>query len=107
VDWEEPTIRRKLSPEWQIAIGYVSKEEVYDLVKAIVATQRDYRNRSDRRHARMKYILEEWGVEKFAALLKVISAKKLPPTNPSPIGNIKTFWDGMNRETENYFMVFM
>ena len=38
-------------------ICYVAKEDVYDMVKAIVATQRDYGDRTDRRHARLKYLM--------------------------------------------------
>jgi sulfite reductase (ferredoxin) len=43
-------------------IGYVAKDDVYDLVKSIVATQRDYGDRIQRRHARMKYLINDWGV---------------------------------------------
>jgi sulfite reductase (ferredoxin) len=65
-------------------IGYVSKEDVYDLVKAIVATQRDYGDRSDRRHARMKYVLEEWGVEKFRKTVEGYFGKKIAPYQTLP-----------------------
>ncbi len=65
-------------------IGYVAKEDVFDLVKAIVATQRDYGDRFQRRHARMKYLLHDWGVEKFREKVEsyfgkpLQSFKKLP-----------------------------
>ena len=42
-------------------VGYVDKDDVYDLMKAIVATQRDYGDRHNRRHARMKYLIHDWG----------------------------------------------
>lgn len=58
-------------------IGYVSKEDVFDLVKAVVATQRDYGDRTNRRHARMKYLINDWGVEKFTAKLEEFFGKKL------------------------------
>ena len=66
------------------AIGYVSKEDVYDLVKAIVATQRDYGDRANRRHARMKYLLHDWGVEKFTAKVEEYFGKKIAPYKPLP-----------------------
>lgn len=66
------------------AIGYVSKEDVYDLVKAIVATQRDYGDRANRRHARMKYLLQDWGVEKFTAKVEEYFGKKIAPYKPLP-----------------------
>ncbi|MGV0026411.1 sulfite reductase, ferredoxin dependent [Phormidesmis priestleyi] len=65
-------------------IGYVTKDDVYDAVKAIVATQRDYGDRSDRRHARMKYLIEDWGVEKFRAQVEEYFGKKLEPFKSLP-----------------------
>ena len=65
-------------------IGFVAKDDVFDLVKAIVATQRDYGDRHNRRHARMKYLLHDWGVDKFKAKVEeyfgkaIQSFKKLP-----------------------------
>ncbi|MGB3533420.1 MAG: sulfite reductase, ferredoxin dependent [Microcoleaceae cyanobacterium] len=65
-------------------IGFVAKEDVYDAVKAIVATQRDYGDRSNRRHARMKYLIEDWGVEKFIAQVEEYFGKPLEPFKPLP-----------------------
>lgn len=46
-------------------IGFITPEQVIPAVEAIVTVQRDYGNRSDRKHARMKYLLHEWGVARF------------------------------------------
>jgi sulfite reductase (ferredoxin) len=69
---KEETFPRSADP-----IGYVDKADVYDLVKAIVATQRDYGDRHNRRHARMKYLLADWGVEKFRTQVETYLGKKL------------------------------
>ncbi|MEM0981669.1 MAG: sulfite reductase, ferredoxin dependent [Cyanobacteria bacterium P01_H01_bin.58] len=66
------------------AIGYVDKADVYDVVKAIVATQRDYGDRFNRRHARMKYLLQDWGVEKFRTQLEGYLGKPLEPYKALP-----------------------
>ena len=58
-------------------LGYVSKEEVFDFIKAIVATQRDYGDRSQRRHARMKYLLHDWGLVKFRAVVESYFGKEI------------------------------
>jgi sulfite reductase (ferredoxin) len=76
---KEETFPRMADP-----IGYVAKEDVYDLVKAIVATQRDYGDRANRRHARMKYLLEDWGVEKFRAKVEEYFGKTLDPFKSLP-----------------------
>ncbi|WP_071518732.1 sulfite reductase, ferredoxin dependent [Geitlerinema sp. PCC 9228] len=65
-------------------LGYVAKEDVYDLMKAIVATQRDYGERYQRRNARMKYLLYEWGVEKFRQKVEAYFGKSLEPFKPLP-----------------------
>lgn len=46
-------------------LGYVDKEDIFHAVKAIVATQRDYGRRDDRKQARLKYLVDEWGMDKF------------------------------------------
>ncbi|HAC63672.1 MAG TPA: sulfite reductase, ferredoxin dependent [Cyanothece sp. UBA12306] len=65
-------------------IGYVTKEDLYDLMKAIVSTQRDYGDRVQRRHARMKYLINDWGVEKFRAKVEEYFGKSLEPFKPLP-----------------------
>lgn len=65
-------------------IGYVEKEDIYKLVKAIVATQRDYGDRVSRRHARMKYLVEDWGVAKFKAKVEEYFGKEIAPFKPLP-----------------------
>lgn len=65
-------------------IGYVAKDDIYDLVKAIVATQRDHGDRVDRRRSRMKYLVHDWGVEKFRTVVEGYFGKQLEPFRPLP-----------------------
>lgn len=65
-------------------IGYVAKADVYDLVKAVVATQRDYGDRTNRRHARMKYLIHDWGVAKFKTQVEQYFGKAIAPAKPLP-----------------------
>jgi sulfite reductase (ferredoxin) len=44
-------------------VAWVPPEDVADVVEAIVATQRDFGNRDDRHRARLKYTLEERGID--------------------------------------------
>lgn len=76
---KEETFARAADP-----ICYVAKEDVYDLVKAIVATQRDYGDRTDRRHARLKYLINDWGVDKFKLKVEEYFGKSLEPFKPLP-----------------------
>lgn len=65
-------------------ICYVAKDEVYDLVKAIVATQRDFGDRTDRRHARLKYLIHDKGVEWFREKVAEYFGKPLEAFKPLP-----------------------
>jgi sulfite reductase (ferredoxin) len=76
---KEETFARKADE-----IGYVSKEDVYELVKAVVATQRDYGDRVQRRHARLKYLINDWGVEKFRSKVEEYFGKSVEPFKPLP-----------------------
>lgn len=76
---KEETFARIADP-----IGYVAKEDVYTAVKAIVATQRDYGDRTDRRHARLKYLINDWGVDKFRTKVEEYFGKPLAPFQPLP-----------------------
>ena len=74
-------------------IGYVDKKDVYDLVKAIVATQRDYGDRFNRRHARMKYLIEDWGLDKFKATVEKYFGKNLKPYKSLPAWKYQDYLD--------------
>ncbi|KAE8811589.1 sulfite reductase [Hordeum vulgare] len=46
-------------------LGYVPKEDISYAIKAIVVTQRENRRRDDRRYSRLKYVLDNSGIDKF------------------------------------------
>ena len=47
-------------------LGFVEPDRVVAVSEAIVKLYRDHGNRSDRKRARFKYIVADWGMEKFA-----------------------------------------
>ena len=57
---KEETFARTADP-----LGYVAAAHVLELVQAIVALQRDHGDREQRRHARMKYLIHDRGVDWF------------------------------------------
>lgn len=65
-------------------LGFVPVSDIYDLVKGIVAVQRDYGDRLNRRHARFKYILHDWGMEKFKQVLQDYYPTPLQPGRELP-----------------------
>ncbi|MGV2831335.1 sulfite reductase, ferredoxin dependent [Myxosarcina sp. GI1(2024)] len=76
---KEETFARTSDP-----LGYVDKNDLYDLIKAIVATQRDYGDRFNRRHSRMKYLVHDWGLVKFKVKVESYFGKSLSPFKELP-----------------------
>ena len=65
-------------------MGYVPAEQVVDVVEKIVMVQRDFGDREDRKHARMKYLIHEWGMEKFRAKVEEYLGYGVEPLRPMP-----------------------
>jgi sulfite reductase (ferredoxin) len=51
-------------------ICYVPAERVVEAAEAVVKLFRDHGNRADRKRARIKYLVHDWGVEKFRQVLR-------------------------------------
>ncbi|NCJ05842.1 sulfite reductase, ferredoxin dependent [Synechococcales cyanobacterium C] len=83
---KEETFARTADP-----LGFVTKADVYDLVKAIVATQRDYGDRTQRRHARMKYLIHDWGIDQFRQTVERYFGKSIAPLRSLPAFRYQDF----------------
>src|SRR5205807_1042562 len=61
-------------------ICYVPAQAVVGAAEAVVKLFRDHGNRANRKRARIKYLVHDWGVEKFRAVLaEYIGAPLLEP----------------------------
>lgn len=65
-------------------LGRIRPEHLEDVVKAIVTIQRDYGNREDRRYARMKYLVDNWGLDVFRTQVEARSHIRFAP--PGALG---------------------
>lgn len=50
-------------PRLADVIGFLEREHVVDVAKAVLTIHRDFGDRTDRKHARLKYVVQERGVE--------------------------------------------
>lgn len=57
-------------PHLALPLCYTTADEVVEVVETIVTIQRDYGDRQNRRHARMKYVVAEQGIAWFRAELE-------------------------------------
>jgi sulfite reductase (NADPH) hemoprotein beta-component len=60
-------------------IGFCLPEQAVDVAEKVVTVQRDFGDRSDRKHARLKYTIERMGVEAFRAELEARLGHALLP----------------------------
>ncbi len=58
---------KKTYPALGKRMAFVKPEQAVGVAQAILKVQRDNGNRSDRKIARMKYLVNDWGIEKFRA----------------------------------------
>ncbi len=67
---------------------YVTPDQVVDVAEAIVKVQRDFGNREDRKVARMKYLIADWGLEKFKAKVEEYYGQSLPEPHPADVTDV-------------------
>jgi sulfite reductase (ferredoxin) len=63
-------------------ICYVPARAVVGAAEAVVKLFRDHGNRADRKRARIKYLVHDWGVEKFREVLSEYVGAPLAPPRP-------------------------
>ncbi|HVC18162.1 MAG TPA: NADPH-dependent assimilatory sulfite reductase hemoprotein subunit, partial [Rhodanobacter sp.] len=69
-------------PRLADVIGFVTPEQLYAVAETAVAVQRDWGNRSERKHARLKYTLDDRGLDAFVAELQSRLGFQLQPARP-------------------------
>ncbi|MGE9294039.1 MAG: NADPH-dependent assimilatory sulfite reductase hemoprotein subunit [Puniceicoccales bacterium] len=63
-------------------LGFVKPEDVLKVAESIVTTQRDFGDRTDRKHARLKYTLDDRGLDWFRGEVESRSGIKLGEARP-------------------------
>ncbi len=74
---------QKTFPYLGVPIVYVERDDVLTVGEAILKVFRDFGNRSDRKRARLKYIIHDWGVAAFRD--KVEEYLGRPLEDPRPV----------------------
>lgn len=72
----------KTYPRLANVIGYLPREKVVEVAEKVVTVQRDFGDRTNRKHARLKYTIEDRGVDWFKNELESRLGWKLGETRP-------------------------
>jgi sulfite reductase (ferredoxin) len=76
-------------PRLADTLGFAATGELIEVAEAVVKVQRDYGNRSDRRHARLKYLLDAQGLDWFRDQVERCLGRPLGPPAPVEISDIE------------------
>lgn len=91
-------------PRMADVIGFLRPEHLEAVAKAVITVHRDFGDRTNRKHARLKYVLAERGVDWFRAEVEQRAGVKLEPARPfhfTKQGDLL----GWHRQTNgNYFL---
>ena len=71
-------------PRLASELGWVTPDQLLDVVEAIVTTQRDHGNRADRHRARLKYLIDEKGIDWLKSQIRERSGVVLQPSPDIP-----------------------
>ena len=69
-------------PRLADVIGFVAPEQVEEVAKAVIATFRDFGDRTNRKHARFKYVVEERGLDFIRGEINRRASLTLAPARP-------------------------
>ena len=69
-------------PRLADTVGFLTPDQMLKVAETVVMIQRDYGDRSDRKHSRFKYTIHERGIEWFKGELFKRLGFELPPPRP-------------------------
>jgi sulfite reductase (ferredoxin) len=76
---------KKTFPAIAKRMAFIKPEEAIDVATAIIKVQRDFGNRADRKVARMKYLIADWGLPKFKAKVEEYYGRPLADPLPDDV----------------------
>ena len=69
-------------PRLADVLGFLSPERLIEVAKAVVTIHRDFGDRTDRKHARLKYVVAERGLEWVRSEIEKRAGFRLEPVRP-------------------------
>ena len=73
---------KKTYPALAKRLAFVEPGEAMEVVEAVFKVQRDHGNRADRKTARLKYLVDRWGIDAFRAKVEEYCGHALQPLRP-------------------------
>ena len=75
----------KTFPALAKRMAFIRPEQAIDVATAVIKVQRDFGNRSDRKVARLKYLIHNWGLPAFKAKVEEYYGHALAEPHPDDV----------------------
>lgn len=69
-------------------MAFTTPEEAVAVAEAVVKVQRDFGRRDDRSQARLKYVIADWGLERFKAKVEEYYGRPLAEPHPTDVREV-------------------
>jgi len=79
---------QKTFPFLAVPLCYVERDGVLEIGEAVLKVFRDFGNRSDRKRARLKYIIHDWGLPAFRAKIEEYLGHAVSDPKPVTVSDV-------------------
>ncbi|KAI4242153.1 MAG: hypothetical protein L6R40_004196 [Gallowayella cf. fulva] len=99
---------KKTYPRTGSMLGYASAAQIHLVCEKIMLVQRDHGDRKNRKHARLKYTIDDMGVDVFRSKVEELLEAKFESPRPFEFkSNIDTFGWQKDEFGMNHFLMFI
>ncbi|KAL4932915.1 sulfite reductase (NADPH) subunit beta [Aspergillus undulatus] len=101
---------KKTYPQTGRMFGYVPADQAHIVCEKIMLVQRDHGDRKNRKHARLKYTIDDMGVEAYKEKVEALLPNGLRFAEPRPFkfaSNVDTFGWQKDEKGLNHFTFFI
>jgi sulfite reductase (NADPH) hemoprotein beta-component len=99
---------KKTYPRTGSTLGFVSVDQVHIACEKVMLVQRDHGDRKNRKHARLKYTIDDMGVDVFRGKVEELWGQKFEKAQPFKFqSNIDTFGWQKDEHGLNHFTFFI
>ncbi|MBE3557950.1 MAG: NADPH-dependent assimilatory sulfite reductase hemoprotein subunit [Ktedonobacteraceae bacterium] len=96
--------KKETFPRLATPLCTITPEQVLPVVETIVTVQRDYGDRQNRKHARMKYVVEERGIEWFRHEVEQRLGYRLSDPQPVVLHDVEDHLGWHRQEDGRWFL---
>ena len=91
-------------PRLADVLGFFTPDKLVDVAKAVVTIHRDFGDRTDRKHARLKYVIEERGADWARGEIEQRASVKLAPAKPFRFTTMSDLYDWHKAVDGSWFL---